>query len=63
MLVFLQTGDGEGIHADAEGRANSVARREGGGTGEEAAGLKPIRPGEAYSTCTVRPPGRVSVTR
>lgn len=43
---------------------------EGGGKEEwlensakKTAGLEPIRPGEAPSTCTTRPPGRVPVTR
>lgn len=48
------------------------ASREGGGTGgqweggisaKKTAGLEPIRPGEAPSTCTTGAPGRVPVTR
>lgn len=31
--------------------------REGEKAGEKTAGLEPIRPGEAPSTCTARPPG------
>lgn len=32
-------------------------RREGAKAGEKTAGLEPIRPGEAPSTCTAEPPG------
>lgn len=51
-----------------ESQGQQGGERKGqGGVGKNAAkktaGLEPIRPGEAPSTCTTRPPGRAPVTR
>lgn len=50
-----------------EAHREGERERKGGGeaaeAGEKAAGLEPIRPREAPSTCTARPLGRAPVTR